>query len=93
MSQLVRIRSVAPLDGFTVRLEFTDGTEKQVDLEPFLRGPVFERIRADPAVFRSVSVDQRLGTIVWESGADMDPDVLYHGLKPAWMGERQTTAG
>ena len=38
-------------------------------------------------VFRSVRVDRGLGTIVWDSGADIDPDVLYFGLKPAWMEE------
>jgi Protein of unknown function (DUF2442) len=25
------------------------------------------------------------GTIAWDNGADIDPDVLYHNLKPAWM--------
>jgi hypothetical protein len=38
-------------------------------------------------VFRSVRVDPELGTIVWPNGADIDPDVLYRGLKPAWMEE------
>jgi hypothetical protein len=36
-------------------------------------------------VFRSVRVDPRAGTIVWDDQADIDPDVLYHGWKPAWM--------
>jgi len=36
-------------------------------------------------MFRSVKVDNRMGTIVWDNCADIDPDVLYHGLKPAWM--------
>lgn len=83
--QMVRIRSVEPLDGFRVRLGFTDSSSKEIDLEPYLRGPVFEPIRRDAKMFREVRVDHRAGTIVWPNGADMDPDVLYLGLKPAWM--------
>jgi len=37
-----RIRSVTPLAGFVVHLEFTDGTATDVDLEKYLRGPIFE---------------------------------------------------
>jgi hypothetical protein len=43
-------------------------------------GPVFEPLR-DLAVFRQVAVHQQLGTIVWPTSADMDPDVL-RGVKP-----------
>jgi hypothetical protein len=25
------------------------------------------------------------GALTWENGADIDPDVLYYDLKPAWM--------
>jgi hypothetical protein len=82
---MVRIHDVEPLAGFTVRLHFTDGTVKEVDLRPYLHGPVFEPLLNDRQLFRSVSVDRELGTIVWENGADIDPDVLYSGLKPAWM--------
>jgi len=85
LGNLVRIRSVEPLEGFRVRLEFEDNTQKEVDLEPHLRGPVFESIREDPTVFRSVKVEG--GTIAWDNGADIDPDVLYYDLKPAWMQE------
>jgi hypothetical protein len=73
------------LEGFKVRLEFTDGTQREVDLEMYLHGPIFEPIKNDSAVFRSVRVDKQLGTIVWANGADIDPDVLYHNLTPAWM--------
>lgn len=83
--QLVRVRSVRCLDGYQVELTFTDNTKRVVELEPYLRGPIFAPIRNDLAVFRSVRVDQRMGTIVWENGADIDPDVLYLDLKPAWM--------
>ncbi len=85
--QLVRIQSVEPLEGFRVRLGFTDNTQRIVDLERYLHGPIFESIRDDPVVFRSVRVDKRMGTIVWANGADIDPDVLYYNLKPAWMEE------
>jgi len=83
--QMVRVRSVEPLNGFRVRLGFTDGSSKEIDLEPYLHGPVFEPIRKDPQIFREVSVDPRAGTVAWPNGADIDPDVLYLGLKPAWM--------
>lgn len=89
MKNLVRIVSVKPLKDFVVFLEFNDGTQREVDLEPFLRGKVFESLRKDEKSFRKVKVDKRMGTIVWENGADIDPDVLYHGLKPAWMEEKE----
>jgi hypothetical protein len=82
---MVRIRSVKPLKGFQVRLKFTNGEQRVVDLEPYLRGPIFESLREDPELFRSVRVDEELGTIVWENGADIDPDVLHGEYLPAWM--------
>ncbi len=90
--QLVRIRAVQVLEGYRVRLEFTDGSRKEVDLEPYLRGPIFEPIRADLKMFRAVKVDPRAGTIVWDNGADIDPDVIYFGLKPAWMETEEESA-
>jgi hypothetical protein len=87
MPRPVRITTVEPLEGFTVRLEFTDGTTKAVDLQPYLHGPIFESIRNNRQAFCSVKVDARMGTIVWDNGADIDPDVLYKGLTPAWMEE------
>ena len=94
MPRPVRIRAVEPLKDFRVRLEFTDGSTKEVDLERYLHGPIFESIRTDPQLFRSVKVDPRMGTLAWENGADIDPDVLYKDLTPAWMesepdGERE----
>lgn len=83
MKGMVRIRSIVPLDGFRVRLGFTDNTERVVDLEPYLRGPVFEPLREDPELFRAARVDPELGTIVWPNGADICPDVLYESLTPA----------
>jgi hypothetical protein len=84
---MVRVRIVELMSGFTVRLEFTNGSNREVNLESYLHGPIFEPIRNDPVMFRSVRVEG--GTVAWPNGADIDPDVLYYGLKPAWMeGER-----
>ncbi len=83
MSRPVRIHAVRPTGGTKVELEFTDGTVREVDLAPFLVGPVFDPIRSSPDEFRRLAVDPELGTIVWPNGADIDPDVLYLGLTPA----------
>jgi uncharacterized protein DUF2442 len=82
---LIRVRSVEPLEKFRVRITFQNEVEKEIDLERFLRGEIFEPIRKDPKIFRSVKVIG--GTIGWDNGADIDTDVLYYDLKPAWMEE------
>ena len=84
--KLMQIRSVEVLEGFNVRLLFSDDTEKVIDLEIYLHGPIFEPIRNNKGVFQAVYVDDDAGTITWPNGADIDPNVLYYDhLKPAWM--------
>jgi hypothetical protein len=73
---VLRINSVEILEGHTVRLGLTDGSEKTVDLTPYMQGPIFDPLRQSQALFRQVRVDDELGTIVWPNGADIDPDVL-----------------
>lgn len=60
-----------------MRLGFTDGTVRELDLSSFLWGPVFEPLKGDRELFLQVRVDPEAGTIVWPNGADLDPDVLY----------------
>jgi hypothetical protein len=82
---MIAVRSVTALEKFQVQLEFSTGEHKVVDLEPFLSGPVFEALRSNPELFRSVLVDEELGTIVWPNGADLDPNILYGSHAPAWI--------
>ncbi len=82
---MVEVLSVKVLEGFRVALEFTNGEHKVVDLGPLLRGSIFEPVRSKPEFFLTVRVDEELGTIAWENGADIDPDVLYGSHVPAWM--------
>ncbi len=74
---MVDVLDVQPLGGFRLRLKFDDGTERDVDVRPFLRGPIFEPLLRDTALFAAVRVDPELGTIVWPNGADIDPDTLH----------------
>jgi hypothetical protein len=82
---MILVRSVKPLERFQVLLEFSNGEQKKIDLEPFLRGPIFAPLKNNRELFQTIHVDEDLGTIVWDNGADMDPDVLYGTYLPAWM--------
>jgi hypothetical protein len=50
-----------------------------MNLKPYLHGPIFEPIGKDLRVFRAMQVDPGSGTIVWDNGVDIAPDVLYKG--------------
>lgn len=81
--ELVRVTKVEPRENFVVHVWFTNGTDRDVDMEKYLRGPVFEKIRNDKSVFRSVRVTEGR-TIGWGEEVDIDPDTLYYDLTPAW---------
>lgn len=64
-----------------LRLRFADGVEGELDvsrLVPF--DGVFSSLR-DPVEFAKAKLDVSLGTVVWPSGADLDPVVLYEQLR------------
>ena len=75
------VTKVEVLGGYRIRLEFADGFVREIDLDSYLSGPVFEPVR-DPKYFRRVRVDRECGTIVWPNGADICPDTLYHAIPP-----------
>ena len=76
------IESASPLRPYVVRVVFSDGEIRDVDLEPLLNGPVFQPLR-DPEFFKQVVVSDFRDTIEWPNGADLDPDVLYGIAEPA----------
>lgn len=78
---MVRVKEVQPLDGYAVRVTFTNDEQRDIDLARYVTGGgIFAPIHDDPAFFRQMRVE--LGTIAWPNGADIDPDVLYLGLPP-----------
>ena len=60
----------------SLRLTFSDGTRKRVNLWPLLDGPVFEPLR-EPAYFARVVVDPVAGTVAWPNEADFAPEAVY----------------
>jgi len=77
---IIHVVSVQPLDGFAAHFRFSDESERTIDLEPYLRGPVFEPIRNNPVYFRQMFIDA--GAIAWSNGADIDTDTLYEDSHP-----------
>jgi hypothetical protein len=90
MPRPIRIQSVELQGRYKVRLGLTDGSQKTVDLEKYLKGPIFEPIRNNPNEFAKIHVDLRAGTIVWPNGADIDPDVLCDDLTPCYSCDEST---
>ena len=71
------IVAVQPLETYKLRLHFEDGVEGIVDVSQLIEFEgVFFPLR-DLTYFVQVAVDPDLGTVVWNNGADLDPDVLY----------------
>lgn len=60
--------------GFRIRVTFNDGSQKTVDFEAWLHGPVFEPLR-DPEYFKRFFLDG--WTVAWPNGADIAPEALY----------------
>jgi Protein of unknown function (DUF2442) len=71
------ITHVQPLPNYQLHLRFEDNIEGTIDLTQIIPfSGIFAPLQ-DPLYFATVQVNPELGTIVWENGADLDPDVLY----------------
>ena len=69
----VHVTEVDVLDGYRVRLRFSNGIEGIVDLQAELYGEIFEPLR-NQQLFRQVFLTSR--TIEWPNGADFAPEFL-----------------
>jgi len=69
-----RVQSVVVEPEYTLRLTFTNGEQRRLQMAPYLDVPVFRRLR-DPAFFALARAAH--GTVAWPGGIDFDPDILY----------------
>lgn len=86
---MVDVTTVEPLENYHLRLGFSDGTSKVVDVKPYLWGPMFEPL-LDTGMFAQVRIEPATGTVSWPNGADLDPLVLHGDFPPAHTIERRS---
>ena len=69
-----------PLDKYNLHLSFEDGVEGIADIGKLIEFTgIFEPLKSKP-FFDTVKGNPEWGTIYWENGADLDPDVLYAAI-------------
>ncbi|HRO61153.1 MAG TPA: DUF2442 domain-containing protein [Burkholderiaceae bacterium] len=66
LQQLRKLRSL-------LRVVFSDGMARDIDLSDALDGEVFEQLR-DVELFSQARFDPELRTVVWPNGADLAPE-------------------
>lgn len=71
------IISVKPLENYQLHLTFEDGKEGVVDISQLIEFTGIFALLQDLSYFVQVKINSDRGTIYWENGADLDPDVLY----------------
>jgi Protein of unknown function (DUF2442) len=74
MSYLPQVVEARHITGFIVSTRFDDGTEKQIDVSQWFKGPVFESLK-DPRIFKKFFIEA--GTLAWPNGVEIAPEALY----------------
>ena len=72
----LHVTSVCHIQDYQLRIAFSDGVTKDVDLSRELHGEVFVPLR-DINLFRLAQVDDETRTVQWPNGADFAPEFLY----------------
>ena len=73
---MLEVTAAEYLDGYRIRIAFSNGKQGTVDLTDSLWGPMFEPLRDVPA-FQKFDVSPILHTIHWENDADLAPEYLF----------------
>ncbi|MDY7005411.1 MAG: DUF2442 domain-containing protein [Cyanobacteriota bacterium] len=64
-------------ENYLLHVKFEDGKEGIVDISQLIEFTgIFAKLQ-DINYFQTVKLNPEWGTIYWENGADLDPDVLY----------------
>lgn len=84
MSEFITVTDVEPIERLSIRVTFSDGAIKDVDLANLMAGGgVFAPIRDRRELFEQVRVNPQSRTVEWPGEVDLDPEVLYGLFEPA----------
>jgi hypothetical protein len=72
----LHVTGVSHIKAYELRVEFSNGAVKEVDLSGELHGEVFEPLK-DLELFKQVGLNRETNTIEWPNGADFAPEFLY----------------
>ncbi len=73
---LVDVTGFFIVDDYTLQIEFNDHTKRVINFKPILSGPLFGPLR-NLNLFNQVKLNRDIGTLIWPTGADIDPTVLH----------------
>ncbi len=74
----VLLKAVRPLDGFVLEAEFTNGDKRRYDITPlFEEIPVFQEIRDNPELFKSVNVIGGGYAVGWNDELDLACEEIW----------------
>jgi len=69
-----RVTNVITLDGYRLKIRFSNGEQRIFDVSPYLRYPAFKRL-VNTAYFALAHPDH--GTVAWPGDIDFCPDTVY----------------
>lgn len=73
---IYKVVSFQIIKPYTLRVQFDDGVEQEINFESVLGGELFRPLR-DLNLFKQVKIDPEVCTLVWPNGADFDPATLH----------------
>lgn len=74
------VKSVKPQENYCLWLTFENGEKRIFDLKPYLKKPVFKRLK-NVTLFKTARVVS--GAVEWQGEIDLSYDTLYLESKPA----------
>ncbi len=73
---MLEVRSAEYVDEYKIKILFSTGESKIVDLSNDLNGEIFEPLKKKE-YFKTFCFNSEIGTICWDNGADIAPEYLY----------------